>query len=86
MDKNLQNQTCGYGSKKKRNNFGAPLESFYPNGAKTNTFLTPDVKKCLNIVYGPEDASYTNKSYQPDIQNVLAFGKSNTIKYLRSLK
>ena len=72
----------------KGSSFGASFQSFYPEGAKTNTFLTPEVKKCLNIVYGPKDSGYTSTSYPPDIQNSLGFGSkhvSNEIGYLRSL-
>jgi hypothetical protein len=77
---------CGCGCTTCRcSSFGAPFESFYPPGAQKNTFLTPEVKKCLNIVYGPEDSSYTSSSYTPDIQNSLGFGKKSVIRYLKSL-
>ena len=67
--------------------FGASLNSFYPQGAQKNTFLTPKVKECLNIVYGPEDSNYTSTGYVPDIQNSLGFGRKNKeFKYLHSLK
>ena len=74
---------------KKKNKFGAPLGSFYPQGAQQNTFLTPGIKKCLNVIYGPADSSYTSSSYKPDIlnsigQNPSGFGNPE-IKYLRSL-
>jgi hypothetical protein len=70
--------------------FGNTLESFYKG--TQNTFLTPDIKQCLNVIYGPEDASYTNNSYQPDIMvpfvNKVSFGKKSRKvseeRYLRS--
>jgi len=74
----------------KTNRFGAPLGSFYPQGAQQNTFLTPEVKKCLNVIYGPRDSSYTSSSYAPDTMNSLGFGKKtkskskSVIRYLRS--
>jgi len=91
--------TCGFGKVRCKCNkktcfgncgcgkcgFGASLNSFYPQGAQKNTFLTPEVKKCLNIVYGPEDSNYSS-GYAPDIQNSLGFGSSKERKYLNSLK
>lgn len=74
----MYKQSCG---------FGAPLSSFYKG--VNNVLLTPEVRNCLNVVYGPGDASYTNKSYQPDIQNSMGFGNSSVksdLKYLLKLK
>jgi hypothetical protein len=63
--------------------FGQSVQEFY-NGMS-------GVKNCLNLVYGPEDASYTPKSYPPDIlrppygYTPTSFGKSvNVLK--RDLK
>jgi hypothetical protein len=69
-----KNQSCG---------FGAPIDSFYKG--VNNVLLTPDIKKCLNIVYGPGDASYNRpQSYPPDIQKSMGFGVlKSEIKYLK---
>lgn len=74
---NKQQQSCG---------FGSTLSSFYKG--TNNIFLTPEIKNCLNIVYGPRDSSYTLKGYAPDIQNSMGYGSSikSDIKYLRRLK
>ena len=50
--------------------FGNSLESFY-KGTR-NTLLNKNNRNCLNTLYGNEDTSYTNISYEPDIIN---FGK-----------
>jgi hypothetical protein len=73
MNKELK--TCGFGKKRKIVNFGSSYESFYKKG--TNTIMTPGVKKCLNIIYGPKN--------EPNIQNSLGFGSSidSDIKYLK---
>lgn len=80
---------CGCGAKDctcSKNGFGAAYESFYKQGVQKNTFLTPEVKQCLNVIYGPEDSGYTDKSYPPDIQKSLGFGKVNSeIKYLKNI-
>lgn len=84
MDK--KPQSCGYGKKKnlrRVSHFGADFQSFYKPGTAVNTFLTPEVKNCLNVIYGNEDSSYTNKSYSPDVQNVLGFGKSKNRELLK---
>ena len=75
----------------KKSSFGAPLGSFYPQGAQRNTFLTPGIKNCLNVIYGPADSNYNSSGYAPDIansigQNPSGFGKNSEIKYLKSLK
>jgi len=67
--------------KKRSTRFGNSLESFY-KGTK-NTFLTPKIQECLNVIYGNEDASYTSKSYPPDV--LTKFGKINEQKYLLSI-
>ena len=68
-------QTCG---------FGSDISSFYKG--VDNVFLTPDIKKCLNVIYGPGDSSYTNDSYKPDIQKAMGFGcYKSELKYLRKL-
>jgi hypothetical protein len=66
--------------------FGASYESFYKPGVPKNTFLTPQVKQCLNVIYGPEDSGYTGVSYSPDIQRSLGFGSVNSeILYLKNI-
>ena len=64
--------------KKRKLRFGNSLESFY-KGTK-NTFLTPKIQECLNVIYGNKDASYTSKSYPPD--TITKFGKIDERKYL----
>jgi len=71
-------ESCGFGRKTK---FGKTLDSFYKEGSQTNTFLTPEIKKCLNIIYSNEDASY----------NAFGFKKNKSIslkeinKYIKYL-
>ena len=73
---------CSFG----KSSFGAAYESFYKPGVTKNTFLTPQIKQCLNIIYGPADAAYTGTSYPPDIQKSLGFGKVNSeISYLKNI-
>ena len=78
------------GCNKQKNSFGSAYTSFYPKNYPQNTFQTPSIKNCLNIVYGPEDASYTNTAYQPDITTGLpnpgsfGFGKKNKRKNKRN--
>jgi hypothetical protein len=77
--------SCGC-NKERLPAFGASFESFYKPGAPRNTFLTPQIKQCLNVIYGPEDAAYTGVSYPPDIQRSLGFGKRNSdIHYLKNI-
>ena len=93
-----ENTSCG--CNKQKNSFGSAYTSFYGKDYPRNTFQTPSIKNCLNVVYGPEDASYTNTAYQPDITNGLPnpgsfgfgkrkfkrkFKKLSEIDYLKSL-
>ena len=66
---------------KRSTRFGNSFESFY-KGTK-NTFLTPKIQECLNVVYGNEDSSYTSKSYPPD--TITKFGKIDEHRYLLSI-
>ena len=79
---NCNCEKCNCGT----NSFGAPFESFYKPGAPKNTFLTPEIKQCLNIIYGPGDSAYTGVSHPPDIQRSIGFGSVNSdIKYLKNI-
>ena len=76
---------CGC-NKQRQTAFGATFESFYKPGAPKNTFLTPQIKECLNVIYGARDSGYTGMAYQPDIQQSLGFGKRNSdILYLKNI-
>jgi len=84
------NGGCNCNCNCNKSSFGAPFGSFYPQGAQQNTFLTPSIKNCLNVIYGPADSNYNSSGYRPDIlnsigQNPSGFGKSPEIKYLKSL-
>ena len=50
-------QSCGFG-KKRKSSFGNTFDSFYKEGSPRNTFLTPQIKKCLDIIYSKEDSAY----------------------------
>jgi len=78
--------SCGCANKQRQPAFGASFESFYKPGAPKNTFLTPQIKQCLNVIYGPRDSGYTGTPYKPDIQRSLGFGKRNSdILYLKNI-
>ena len=55
-------ESCGFG-KKRINRFGSEYTTFFQNGSNTNTFLTPEIKKCLSTVYLNEDAGYRSSSF-----------------------
>ena len=69
-------QSCGYGKKKvniKRvSHFGADFQSFYKPGTAVNTFLTPEVKNCLNVIYSKD-------------KDTMSFGKSKLKKHFKEL-
>jgi hypothetical protein len=84
-------ETCGFGSCRKcgKNSFGNS-SSFYVPGSGNSKYLTPQTTKCLEIVYGPEDASYGGISYTPDITvpYVNSFGRKNKnseVSYLKKV-
>ena len=76
----LKQPSCG---------FGKSIAEFYKSVG--NTDLTPGVKGCLNLVYGPEDASYSS-GYAPDVMrppwgnNLTSFGKKVKTDNLKQLK
>jgi len=87
-------QSCGFG-KKRKSYFGNNLDSFYKEGSTSNTFLTPQIKKCLDIIYFNEDAAYNSFGKKKSIKRVkrVKSGKSvnlskinKYINYIKSLK
>jgi hypothetical protein len=85
-------ESCGFG-KKRKSYFGNTLDSFYKEGSTSNTFLTPEIKKCLNIIYSNEDATYngfgkkrkSGKSGKK-VKSVNLSKINKYINYIKSLK
>ena len=75
-------ESCGFG-KKRKSYFGNSLDSFYKDGSQTNTFLTPQIKKCLDIIYSNEDATYNGFGKKRKSVNLSKINKY--IKYINSL-
>jgi hypothetical protein len=82
MKKDLE--TCGFG-KKRKTHFGNTFDSFYKENSPKNTFLTPEIKKCLSIIYSPEDASYNGFGSKKN-KSISLKEINKYIKYIKSLK
>ena len=55
--------SCGFGKKRvRKSHFGSDYTTFFQDNSQTNTFLTPKIRQCLDIIYSNEDKSYNTSS------------------------